>query len=136
MEVHNVHSSTHSSKKAKRRLETSHSSQSDEMFERVEKVVLEDCRISMKHICSKVCVSVRSAYTVLHADLKIRKVSSRKKGDAFKSFKKFKQRISSSTYVPVEQCFSMRSVPPPGGVEEMQGGGRRVHLEWGAYIAV
>ncbi|KAF2355452.1 Homeobox domain [Trinorchestia longiramus] len=25
---------------------------------------------------------------------------------------------------------------PPGGVEEMQGGGRRVHLEWGAYITV
>ncbi|KAF2351325.1 hypothetical protein FHG87_017919 [Trinorchestia longiramus] len=23
---------------------------------------------------------------------------------------------------------------PPGGVEEMQGGGRRVCLEWGAYI--
>ncbi|KAF2350038.1 hypothetical protein FHG87_019209 [Trinorchestia longiramus] len=35
-----------------------------------------------------------------------------------------------------------RSVPqsgpyrPPGGVEEMQGGGRRVRLEWGAYITV
>ncbi|KAF2362482.1 hypothetical protein FHG87_006756 [Trinorchestia longiramus] len=25
---------------------------------------------------------------------------------------------------------------PSGGVEEMQGGGRRVRLEWGAYIAV
>ncbi|KAF2364099.1 hypothetical protein FHG87_005152 [Trinorchestia longiramus] len=25
---------------------------------------------------------------------------------------------------------------PPGGVEEMQGGGRRVRLEWGAYITV
>ncbi|KAF2368133.1 hypothetical protein FHG87_001101 [Trinorchestia longiramus] len=25
---------------------------------------------------------------------------------------------------------------PPGGVEEMQGGGRRVRLEWGAYINV
>ncbi|KAF2360539.1 hypothetical protein FHG87_008703 [Trinorchestia longiramus] len=25
---------------------------------------------------------------------------------------------------------------PPGGVEEMQGAGRRVHLEWGAYITV
>ncbi|KAF2359243.1 hypothetical protein FHG87_009999 [Trinorchestia longiramus] len=24
----------------------------------------------------------------------------------------------------------------PGGVEEMQGGGRRVRLEWGAYITV
>ncbi|KAF2366880.1 hypothetical protein FHG87_002372 [Trinorchestia longiramus] len=25
---------------------------------------------------------------------------------------------------------------PPGGVEEMQGGGRRVRFEWGAYITV
>ncbi|KAF2365441.1 hypothetical protein FHG87_003808 [Trinorchestia longiramus] len=25
---------------------------------------------------------------------------------------------------------------PPGGVQEMQGGGRRVRLEWGAYIIV
>ncbi|KAF2358023.1 hypothetical protein FHG87_011222 [Trinorchestia longiramus] len=25
---------------------------------------------------------------------------------------------------------------PPGGVEEMQGGDRRVRLEWGAYITV
>ncbi|KAF2364110.1 hypothetical protein FHG87_005135 [Trinorchestia longiramus] len=25
---------------------------------------------------------------------------------------------------------------PPGGVEEMQGGGRRVRLEWGAYITI
>ncbi|KAF2359812.1 hypothetical protein FHG87_009430 [Trinorchestia longiramus] len=25
---------------------------------------------------------------------------------------------------------------PPGGVEEIQGGGRRVRLEWGAYITV
>ncbi|KAF2346211.1 hypothetical protein FHG87_023033, partial [Trinorchestia longiramus] len=34
-------------------------------------------------------------------------------------------------------CFSKWSVPPPCGVvEEMQGGGRRVRLEWGAYITV
>ncbi|KAF2354197.1 hypothetical protein FHG87_015043, partial [Trinorchestia longiramus] len=25
---------------------------------------------------------------------------------------------------------------PPGSVDEMQGGGRRVRLEWGAYIIV
>ncbi|KAF2368276.1 hypothetical protein FHG87_000952 [Trinorchestia longiramus] len=25
---------------------------------------------------------------------------------------------------------------PPGGVEKIQGGGRRVHHEWGAYITV
>ncbi|KAF2368243.1 hypothetical protein FHG87_000999 [Trinorchestia longiramus] len=35
-----------------------------------------------------------------------------------------------------DQYFSKWSVPPPGGVEEMQGGGRRVRLEWGAYITV
>ncbi|KAF2347917.1 hypothetical protein FHG87_021326, partial [Trinorchestia longiramus] len=28
------------------------------------------------------------------------------------------------------------SYRPPGGVEEMQGGGMRVRLEWGAYITV
>ncbi|KAF2357196.1 hypothetical protein FHG87_012046 [Trinorchestia longiramus] len=39
-------------------------------------------------------------------------------------------------------CLVYTSVPqsgpyrPPGGVEEMQGGGRRVRLEWGAYITV
>ncbi|KAF2346628.1 hypothetical protein FHG87_022616 [Trinorchestia longiramus] len=36
----------------------------------------------------------------------------------------------------LNQCFSKWSVPPPGGVEEMQGGDRRVRLEWGAYITV
>ncbi|KAF2351503.1 hypothetical protein FHG87_017741 [Trinorchestia longiramus] len=35
-----------------------------------------------------------------------------------------------------DQCFSKWFVPPPWGVEEMQGGGRRVRLEWGAYIIV
>ncbi|KAF2354567.1 hypothetical protein FHG87_014683 [Trinorchestia longiramus] len=36
-------------------------------------------------------------------------------------------------YTNVSQSGSYR---PPGGVEEMQGGGRRVRLEWGAYISV
>ncbi|KAF2350107.1 hypothetical protein FHG87_019137 [Trinorchestia longiramus] len=36
--------------------------------------------------------------------------------------------------ISLEQCFSKWS--GPGGVEEMQGGGRRVRLEWGAYITV
>ncbi|KAF2361139.1 hypothetical protein FHG87_008103 [Trinorchestia longiramus] len=37
----------------------------------------------------------------------------------------------------LRQCFSKWSVPPPlRDVEEMQGGGRRVRLEWGAYITV
>ncbi|KAF2364919.1 hypothetical protein FHG87_004329 [Trinorchestia longiramus] len=35
-----------------------------------------------------------------------------------------------------EQCSSKCSVPPPWGVEELQGSGRRVRLEWGAYITV
>ncbi|KAF2354360.1 hypothetical protein FHG87_014891 [Trinorchestia longiramus] len=34
---------------------------------------------------------------------------------------------------PVPQSGPYR---PPGGVEEMQGGGRRVRLEWGAYVTV
>ncbi|KAF2364650.1 hypothetical protein FHG87_004594 [Trinorchestia longiramus] len=35
-------------------------------------------------------------------------------------------------------CSVSQSGPyrPPGGVEEMQGGGRRVRLEWRAYITV
>ncbi|KAF2368017.1 hypothetical protein FHG87_001231 [Trinorchestia longiramus] len=39
--------------------------------------------------------------------------------------------------VVTSECFSKWSVPrPTGGVEEMLGGGRRVRLEWGAYITV
>ncbi|KAF2360974.1 hypothetical protein FHG87_008267 [Trinorchestia longiramus] len=34
------------------------------------------------------------------------------------------------------ECFSKWPYRPPGGVEEMQGGGRRVRLEWGSYITV
>ncbi|KAF2344220.1 hypothetical protein FHG87_025024 [Trinorchestia longiramus] len=41
-----------------------------------------------------------------------------------------------NTYKYHMQCFSKWSVRPPGGVEEMQGGGRRVRLEWGSYITV
>ncbi|KAF2356561.1 hypothetical protein FHG87_012677 [Trinorchestia longiramus] len=33
-------------------------------------------------------------------------------------------------------CFQSGPYSPSGGVEEMQGGGRRVRLEWGAYITV
>ncbi|KAF2368892.1 hypothetical protein FHG87_000348 [Trinorchestia longiramus] len=43
------------------------------------------------------------------------------------------RRIENKSYSSVSQ-----SGPycPPGGVEEMQGGGRRVRLEWGSYITV
>ncbi|KAF2357832.1 hypothetical protein FHG87_011413 [Trinorchestia longiramus] len=37
---------------------------------------------------------------------------------------------------PLDQCLSKWSVPPPGDVEEMQGGSRRVHLEWEAFITL
>ncbi|KAF2345933.1 hypothetical protein FHG87_023311 [Trinorchestia longiramus] len=36
-------------------------------------------------------------------------------------------------YISVSQSGPYR---PPGGVEEMKGGGRRVRIEWGAYITV
>ncbi|KAF2352956.1 hypothetical protein FHG87_016288 [Trinorchestia longiramus] len=39
----------------------------------------------------------------------------------------------SMIYTSVSQSGPYR---PPGGVEEMQGGGRRVRLEWRAYIIV
>ncbi|KAF2348914.1 hypothetical protein FHG87_020331 [Trinorchestia longiramus] len=44
--------------------------------------------------------------------------------------------IENSFVIILIKCFSKWSVQPPGGVEEMQGGGRRVRLEWGAHITV
>ncbi|PNF22849.1 hypothetical protein B7P43_G17938 [Cryptotermes secundus] len=52
-------------------------SRSDNMVERVEKVVLEDRRLSAENIASKVGISVGSVHTILHEDLRMRKVSSR-----------------------------------------------------------
>mgnify|MGYP003623263763 CR=1 FL=1 len=46
-------------------------------IERVEKLVLEDRRVSVKSIASKVGISVGSVHTIMHDDLKMRKVSSR-----------------------------------------------------------
>ncbi|PNF14585.1 hypothetical protein B7P43_G13275, partial [Cryptotermes secundus] len=50
---------------------------SDNMVERVEKVVLEDRRLSVENIASKVGISVGSVHTILHEDLRMQKVSSR-----------------------------------------------------------
>ncbi|PNF27773.1 hypothetical protein B7P43_G09179 [Cryptotermes secundus] len=50
---------------------------SDNMFKRVEKVVLEDRLLSVENIASKVGISVGSVHTILHEDLRMRKVSSR-----------------------------------------------------------
>ncbi|PNF25398.1 hypothetical protein B7P43_G09785, partial [Cryptotermes secundus] len=44
---------------------------SDNMFNRVEKVVLEDRRLSMENIASKVGISVGSVHTILHEDLRM-----------------------------------------------------------------
>ncbi|KAF2357819.1 hypothetical protein FHG87_011424 [Trinorchestia longiramus] len=46
--------------------------------------------------------------------------------------------LGNSTHIRKSSTSVSRSGPyrPPGGVEEMQGGGRRVRLEWGAYITV
>ncbi|PNF32843.1 hypothetical protein B7P43_G03469, partial [Cryptotermes secundus] len=52
-------------------------SRSDNMVEQVEKVVLEDRRLSVENITSKVGISVGSVHTILHEDLRMRKVSSR-----------------------------------------------------------
>ncbi|PNF14517.1 hypothetical protein B7P43_G15648 [Cryptotermes secundus] len=52
-------------------------SRSDNMVEQVEKAVLEDRRLSVENIASKVGISVGSAHKILHEDLRMRKVSSR-----------------------------------------------------------
>ncbi|PNF20988.1 hypothetical protein B7P43_G09499 [Cryptotermes secundus] len=52
-------------------------SRSDNMVERVEKVVLEDRRLSVENIASKVGISVGSVHKILHKDLRMQKVSSR-----------------------------------------------------------
>ncbi|PNF26656.1 hypothetical protein B7P43_G06820 [Cryptotermes secundus] len=52
-------------------------SQSDNMVERVEKVVLEDRRLSVENIASKVGISVGSVHTILHENLRMREVPSR-----------------------------------------------------------
>ncbi|PNF14554.1 hypothetical protein B7P43_G14959 [Cryptotermes secundus] len=52
-------------------------SRSDNTAERVEKVVLEDRQLSVENIVSKVGISVGSVHTILHEDLRMRKVSSR-----------------------------------------------------------
>ena len=51
-------------------------SRSDNMVERVEKVVLEDRRLSVENIAPKVGISVGSVHKILHEDLRMRKVSS------------------------------------------------------------
>ncbi|PSN53981.1 hypothetical protein C0J52_13471 [Blattella germanica] len=52
-------------------------SRSDDLIQQVEKVVLEDRRMTEEHIASKIIISTGSVHTILHKDLKIRKVSSR-----------------------------------------------------------
>ncbi|PNF22853.1 hypothetical protein B7P43_G16600 [Cryptotermes secundus] len=47
------------------------------MVERVEKVVLEDHQLSVENIASKVGISVGYVHTILHEDLRMRKMSSR-----------------------------------------------------------
>ena len=50
-------------------------SRSVDMIDRVEKSVLEDRRKSVQQIASGVGISLGSAHTILHDDLKMRKVS-------------------------------------------------------------
>ncbi|KAJ4429904.1 hypothetical protein ANN_22108 [Periplaneta americana] len=52
-------------------------SRSDDMIKRVGKVVLEDRRMSVEHIVSKVGIFLGTVHTILNEDLKLRKVSSR-----------------------------------------------------------
>ena len=52
-------------------------SRTDNMLARVEQIVMEDRRLGVRDIASKAGISMGSAHTVLHEDLKMRKVSSR-----------------------------------------------------------
>ncbi|XP_068085434.1 histone-lysine N-methyltransferase SETMAR-like [Anabrus simplex] len=54
-----------------------HTSRSDDMIEKVERIVLGDHRMTVEQIASSVGISVGSVHTILHDDLKMRKVSSR-----------------------------------------------------------
>ena len=52
-------------------------SRSDDMIEKVERIVLGDRRMTVEQIASSVGISVGSVHTILHDDLKMQKVSSR-----------------------------------------------------------
>ncbi|XP_067005625.2 protein GVQW3-like [Anabrus simplex] len=52
-------------------------SRSDDMIEKVERLVLGDRRMTVEQIASSVGISVGSVHTILHDDQKMRKVSSR-----------------------------------------------------------
>lgn len=52
-------------------------SRSDDMIEKVERIVLGDRRMTVEQIASRVGICVGSVHTILHDDLKMRKVSSR-----------------------------------------------------------
>ena len=51
--------------------------QSEDMIARVEQMVMEDHRLTVKQIAANASISVGSGDTILHDDLKVRKVSAR-----------------------------------------------------------
>jgi len=50
---------------------------SEDMIARVEQMVMEDCRLTVRQIAAHAGISVGSVDTILHDDLKLRKVSAR-----------------------------------------------------------
>ena len=52
-------------------------SRSEDMIARLEQMVMEDRRLTVKHIAANAGISVGSVNIILHDDLKIRKVSAR-----------------------------------------------------------
>ncbi|PNF22963.1 hypothetical protein B7P43_G11391 [Cryptotermes secundus] len=76
MNVKNVRSWARQFKEGQTSCDRSRTSRSD-MVERVEKVVLEDRRLSVENIAPKVGISMGSVHKILHEDLRMRKVSSR-----------------------------------------------------------
>ena len=54
-----------------------HTSRSEDMIVRVEQMVMEDRRLTVKQIAANAGISIGSVDTILHDDLKMRKVSAR-----------------------------------------------------------
>ncbi|KAF2343713.1 hypothetical protein FHG87_025531 [Trinorchestia longiramus] len=82
-------------------------------------------------------IGILMAYTIVSASVIILRYQPEHKSGQSSDF-----RFSSLTILRRKFCYVVFNVSqsgpyrPPGGVEEMQGGGRRIRLEWEAYITV
>ena len=77
MDVKNVRSWVRQFKEGRTSCENKSTSRSEDMIARVEQMVMEDRRLTVKHIAANAGISVGSVNTTLHDDLKMQKVSAR-----------------------------------------------------------